>query len=145
MDSQAGPNSKLTKKGGFIMTRRAIAFLLLILLTLPGVASAVSEKDFKVQTTQDLINLCTAAPDDPLHREAVNFCEGYLVGAVHYDQASTSGPKATKLVCLPDPPLSRDNAVKMFIEWVKGHPQYMKDLPVETEFRFLIEKWPCKP
>jgi hypothetical protein len=127
------------------MTSRAIGFLLAALLILPAVANAVSEKDFKVQTTRNLLNLCTATPDDPLYREAVNFCEGYLVGAFHYDQALTSGPKATKLVCLPKPQPTRDNAVRMFIEWSKKHPQYMKELPVETEFRFLIEKWPCKP
>jgi len=127
------------------MTSRTIGFLLAVLLMLPAVASAVSEKDFKVQTTRNLINLCTAAQDDPLYREAINFCHGYLVGAFHYDQALTAGPKEPKLVCLPNPQPSRNDAIKMFVEWAKKHPQYMKELPVETEFRFLVEKWPCKP
>ncbi len=127
------------------MKSRAMGFLLSFLLTLPAVAGAASEKDFEAKTTRDLINVCTAAPDDPLHLQAVNFCEGYLVGAFHYYQASTSGPKATKLVCLPDPQPSRNDTIKMFIEWAKAHPQYEKERPVETEFRFLMEKWPCKP
>ncbi len=127
------------------MARRVIVLFLSVVLALPAVASAVSDKDFEVRTTRDLINLCTAATGDPLHAQAVNFCEGYLVGAFHYYQASTSGPKATKLLCLPDPQPSRNDAVKMFIEWAKTHPQYEKDLPVESEFRFLMEKWPCKP
>ncbi len=127
------------------MTRKAIVLLLAVLLTLPALAGAVSEKDFEVQTTKNLINLCTATQDDPLYTPAVNFCHGYLVGAYHYHQASTSGPKAMKLVCLPDPSPSRNEAIKMFIEWAKTHPQYEKDSPVETEVRFLIEKWPCKP
>jgi len=126
------------------MTSKVIGFLLVVLLILPAVAGAVSEKDFEVRTTQSLINLCTTAPDDPLYREAINFCEGYLVGAFHYDQALTSGPKEPKLVCLPKPEPTRNDAVKMFVEWIKKNPQYMKELPVETEFRFLIEKWPCK-
>jgi len=33
----------------------------------------------------------------------------------------------------------------MFIEWLKTHPQYMGDEAVDTQFRFLMEKWPCKP
>jgi len=127
------------------MKSRAIGFLLSVLLTLPAVAGAVSEKDFEAKTTRDLISVCSAAPDDPLHLQAVNFCEGYLVGAFHYYQASTSGPKATKLVCLPDPQPSRNDAIKMFIEWAKAHPQHETERPVETEFRFLMEKWPCKP
>ena len=32
----------------------------------------------------------------------------------------------------------------MFIAWVQAHPQYMNEPPVETEFRFLTEKWPCQ-
>ena len=35
-------------------------------------------------------------------------------------------------------------SLAMFVEWAKARPQYMNELPVETEFRFLIEKWPCK-
>ena len=27
----------------------------------------------------------------------------------------------------------------------KAHPQYRGEPPVESEFRFLMEKWPCKP
>ena len=33
---------------------------------------------------------------------------------------------------------------QMFIDWATAHPQYMQDNPVETEFRFLMETYPCK-
>lgn len=129
------------------MTMKTIVLFLSIFLTLPALAmaGAVSEKDFRAETTQDLINLCTAAPDDPLYSQAINFCHGYLVGAFAYYEAASSGPKGTKLVCPPEPRPSRNEAIKMFIDWVKAQPQYLKDKPVETEFRFLMEKWPCKP
>jgi hypothetical protein len=39
--------------------------------------------------------------------------------------------------------VTRNEAVALFVAWVKAHPQYLKDFPVETEFRFLTEKWPC--
>jgi hypothetical protein len=48
------------------------------------------------------------------------------------------------MVCLSDPPPSRDEAIQMFIEWAKERPQYMKESPVETEFRFLMETYPCR-
>ena len=129
------------------MTTKTIVFFLSVFLTLPALAlaGAVSEKDFRAETTQDLINLCTATPDDPLCPHAINFCHGYLVGAFAYYEAASSGPKGTKLVCVPEPRPTRNEAIKMFIDWVKAHPQYLKDKPVETEFRFLMEKWPCKP
>ena len=127
------------------MRQRTIILLLIIVFLVPGIAGAVSEKDFEVQTTENLINLCTVSPDDPLYHQAVNFCHGYLVGAYRYYEAAGSGPAGLKLVCLPDPPPSRNDSFAMFVEWVKAHPQYLKENPVETEFRFLMEKWPCKP
>ena len=126
------------------MRHKVTIFFLSFLLTLPGLAAAVSEDDFEAETTQQLINLCTAAPNDPLYHQAVNFCHGYLVGAFDYYEAAQAGPKGSQLVCLPDPPPTRNDAIKMFIEWVKVHPQHLKEKPVETEFRFLMEKYPCK-
>jgi hypothetical protein len=32
----------------------------------------------------------------------------------------------------------------MFVDWLKAHPEFMDEKPVEAEFRFLVEKWPCK-
>jgi hypothetical protein len=70
------------------MKPKTIIMLLAIVILLPGFAGAASEKDFEVQTTENLINLCTAAPEDPLYHQAINFCHGYLVGAFHYYEAS---------------------------------------------------------
>jgi len=48
------------------------------------------------------------------------------------------------MFCLPEPKPTRNDTIAMFISWAKQHPQYMYETPVETEFRFLNEKWPCK-
>jgi hypothetical protein len=61
------------------MRRKTIILLLIIVFLIPGLAGAVSEKDFEVQSTENLINLCTAAQDDPLYHQAINFCHGYLL------------------------------------------------------------------
>jgi hypothetical protein len=127
------------------MTPKSIFLLVVIVFLLPGFAGAVTEKDFQAETTQDLLNLCTASADDPLYHQAVNFCHGYLVGAYQYYEAVSSGPKGIKFVCPPDPVPSRNDSINEFIEWAKAHPQHMGESPVETEFRFLMEKWSCKP
>ena len=126
------------------MRPKTTSLLFLMLFLLPSIAGAVSEKDFEVQTTENLINLCTAVPEDPLYHQAINFCHGFLVGAYRYYEAAGSGPAGLKLVCLPDPRPSRNDAFAMFVEWAKAHPQYLKERPVETEFRFLMETYPCK-
>ena len=126
------------------MRHRMISLLFVMVLLLPAIAGAVSEKDFEAQTTQDIINLCTVAPDDPLYHQAINFCHGYLVGSYHYYEASKSGPEGLQLVCKPDPQPSRNATIDKFIDWAKAHPQYRGEPAVETEFRFLMEEWPCK-
>ena len=127
------------------MIPKPIVFFVLIVFLFPDGAGAVTEKDFEAKTAQDLVNLCSASPDDPMYHQAINFCHGYFVGAFHYYEAMSSGPKGVKFVCLPDPRPSRNEAINMIIEWVKANPQYLKETPVETQFRFMMQKWPCSP
>jgi len=126
------------------MKRRSMGLLLAMVLLLPSLTLAADPTDFRVETTQSLIDLCSATPEDPLYERAIHFCHGYLVGAVHYYAAWSSAFENEKLVCFPEPPMPRTEAVQMFVDWAKAHPQYMNELPVETEFRFLMETWPCK-
>ena len=126
------------------MIRKAIFMLAATVFLLPGLAAAVSEKDFEANSTQDLVNLCSVSADDPLYHQAINFCHGYFEGAYQYYESMTSGPKAIKFVCVPDPLPSRNDAIGWFIEWANANPQHMNERPVEAQFRFLMEKWPCK-
>jgi len=127
-----------------VMYQKLVWTSLVVFFLLPGAVGAVTDDDFQVKTTQNLINLCTVTASDPRHEQAIHFCHGYLVGAYHYHLAQTEGPGGKRLVCIPEKSPSRNEGVAMFIEWAKGNPQYMKENPVETEFRFLTEKWPCK-
>ena len=127
------------------MTPKPIVVIVLIVFLLPGFAAAVTEQDFEANTTQDLVNLCSASPDDPMYHQAINFCHGYFVGAYHYYEAVSSGPKGIRFVCPPDPIPSRNDTIDEFIQWARANPQHWEETPVETEFRFLMEKWPCKP
>lgn len=118
--------------------------ILLALLSTGSANAAVTEDDFVAKKTQNIINLCTALPEDPYYREAIHFCQGYLVGAFHYYTAESANKPELQLVCYPNPKPSRNTAIGMFVAWVKNHPEFMNELPVETEFRFLSETWPCK-
>lgn len=125
------------------MKRFAICLALVVFMAIPFTTLAVETVDFEVQTTKNLLNLCTASPEDNLYAEAINFCHGYLIGAYHYHAASKKGPNALSLVCVPEPEPSRNETIDMFVKWAKANPQHHNELPVETEFRFLMETWPC--
>ncbi len=119
--------------------------LLIAILVFSGIAGAVDEADFEVKTTQNLINLCTATDDDPRHAEAIHFCHGYLIGAFHFYKAEHEGGDGIPLFCIPEPKPTRNESIAMFVTWAQNHTEHMNELPVETEFRFLIETWPCDP
>ncbi len=128
-----------------MMRGKWMMLVLAIFLFAPGWAYAVSEDDFLMADTGDLLVLCTAPESDPLHKEAVNFCFGFLVGAYHYHVAENTGPNGNPMVCPPEPKPARAQVAKMFIDWLKAHPQYNNEPAVETWFRFLTETYPCKP
>jgi hypothetical protein len=75
---------------------------------MPLPAGAVESDDFLAATTEDMVALCTASPDEAMADQAVHFCHGYLIGAFQYYQQLVAGPEADPFVCLPDPPPSRD-------------------------------------
>lgn len=127
------------------MSRKLRRVVFFFTLLYAGAAAAVTDEDFQVKTTQNLLNLCTVSASDPRAQEAIHFCHGYLVGAYHYHLAESEGPGSSeRLVCFPKSGVTRNEAIAMFVEWAKARPQYLKEVPVETEFRFLTEKWPCK-
>jgi hypothetical protein len=121
----------------------ALGGLLTVVVAL-GPAGAATTQHFMVRSTADLIELCSVGKDDPVRDEAIHFCHGYLVGAYHFQEALHSGPREKPVVCPPDPRPSRDESVRQFVVWARGHDQYMTERAVDTLMRFLTERWPCK-
>lgn len=127
------------------MFRKLIPALVVASLLVPGLAgAAVTDTDFELRTTQNLLNLCAVSPDDPRAKEAIQMCEGYMLGAYHFYLATNSGRGDMRLVCMPNPTPSRNEVAAMFVEWAKANSQYMNEAPVDSEFRFMSAKWPCK-
>jgi hypothetical protein len=121
-------------------------FALALLFALPAPPShAVTQDNFLVRTTSDLVALCTAGGTDDMHIAAIHFCQGYFVGADHYYLAERgSVSSAPNLFCMPNPPPTRDVAIQMFVDWAQKNPQYMSDLPVNSVIRFAAMTWPCR-
>src|SRR5262247_850588 len=104
-----------------MMQQRVIWLFLAATVLVPALVGAVTEADFEVKTTQNLLNLCTVSPNDPRYREALHFCHGYLVGAYHYYLAENDGEGGKPLVCPTTPTPSRNEAFRMFIAWAQAH------------------------
>jgi hypothetical protein len=52
-------------------------------LLMPGSAEAATESNFNLNSTGDLVELCSATPDNGIGTAALNFCEGYIQGSRH--------------------------------------------------------------
>ena len=130
------------------MLKKLILALVMFSFLVPRLAgAAVTDEDFVLSTTQNLVNLCTVSPGDPRAKEAIQMCEGYMLGAYHFYLATNTGKGDRgdmRLVCMPNPTPTRDRVAAMFVDWAKANPQYMKDPPVDSEFRFMSASWPCK-
>jgi len=132
-------------KGRSVMFKELILSLVLVSFLVPGLAgAAVTDEDFVLSTTQNLVNLCSVSPSDPRAKEAIQMCEGFMLGAYHYYLATNSGKNDMRLVCMPNPTPSRNDVAAMFVEWINANPQYLKEAPVDSEFRFMSAKWPCQ-
>jgi hypothetical protein len=106
-------------------------------------ARAATEANFALGSTGDLVALCSAAPDNGVGTAALNFCEGYLQGAVTVEQLNLAGFSGPKLFCLPNPPPSRSEAIGEFVSWAQAAPGRMTQSPTDGVFGFLRDRYPC--
>jgi len=59
--------------------------------------AAVADAQFPPNNVRDLIAICAPAPDDPRMTASVNFCHGFVEGAVIVEEANEAQKGARKL------------------------------------------------
>jgi Rap1a immunity proteins len=112
-------------------------------LLVPSAAHSATEANFDAKSTSDLVALCSAAPDNGIGTAALNFCEGYIQGAVTVEMQNMAGFRGPKLFCLPDPPPTRTQAMGEFVNWARAAPDRMAQTATDGLFGFLRERFPC--
>jgi Rap1a immunity proteins len=74
---------------------------------------------------------------------AINFCKGYIQGAVTVEMLNMVAFRRPKLFCLPDPRPTRTQAIGEFVNWARAAPDRMAQTATDGVFRFLNERYPC--
>lgn len=130
-------------KAGWIAAASGLGLLAVAFAPWTAIA-ATSEQDFALNTTHDLVDLCSATPDDPMHDQAKELCLGYIAGAAHLHRFLVAQKKLTggPLAC-PERTVSREVFAQQFVAWANAHTQYMDDLPAATMAIAAGEKYPC--
>ena len=117
--------------------------VLLTAALVSGTATAVTEQNFLLKTTGDLVALCGVNKDDPDAIAAIHFCHGYALGLDHY-AAATGRVFKDKLYCIPpDTKVTRNQAIEMFVKWAADNPQYLSEPPFDGILRWAMSTWPC--
>jgi hypothetical protein len=101
-----------------------------------------SLEDFTLSNANDLVDVCTVDKGHGDYEVAAAFCYGFLEGATHYDDAIAGSQWYGDIVCDP-PEITRSQALEVFVQFMKAHPQYGSEKPVDAIFRALVDKWPC--
>ena len=114
-------------------------------LLIPNVADAATEANFDAKTTADLVALCSAMPDNGMGTAALNFCQGYIQGAVTVEMLNVAAFRGPKPFCLPNPPPTRSQAIGAFVNWAQATPDRMTQYATDGLFRFISEQYPCPP
>ena len=107
---------------------------------------AVENEDLDFDTTEDLYQVCSVAPDAAEHVPASFACRGFIEGAVQYHDAVTERKNLKRLICYPKSATVADGRAA-FIAWAEKNAKdqkLMQELPVVGLVRALAEKYPCK-
>ncbi len=108
-------------------------------------AAPVSQDDFLVATTANLVSLCDAAPTDPLYTAAKNFCHGFAVGTYRVLEIEEAASRTKrKSYCAPTPLPTREQAVSAFVQWASARPTTLARPPSDGVVEYLIATYPCK-
>ena len=120
--------------------RYVIALSALVLST-QGVAATAQQRH--VESTGDLVELCSVSAGDPLYDAAMGFCLGYIDATMDYHAALTAGPKNDAIAC-PETAVTREEVVVVLMEWSKRNTEKLNsEAPVVGVMRASAEKWPC--
>jgi hypothetical protein len=124
-----------------MMGRAAAVAVTVLLLAAP--ADAVTEGQFHLRSGADLVALCSAPTDDPLYVAAIHLCQGFGAGTYQTIQAMTTHEKLVPLLCPPNPPPTRNEGIRLFLEWARSNQDHAQEPAVHYLGRFLVEKYRC--
>jgi hypothetical protein len=111
---------------------------------LPGSSrAAVTEDTFKLQTTGDLVALCSDVPPDPMSTAALNFCHGFALGVFRVLDEEAAAQPSHRMFCASKPGPSRTQAIADFVEWAKANPNVMPQQPADGLVAYLVKTFPC--
>ena len=96
-----------------------------------------------ITTFGSLLDLCATATGSSRYDQDHGVCVGYISGFVDLYLSET--PSASRYICLPDPPITREQAHDRFLVWAAAHREYTDQPATVGLYRFMTSTYPCAP
>jgi hypothetical protein len=126
------------------MRKFACATVVALLFALsPNAYANVTEENFRLDTTRDLIALCGVREGDPRAVAAIHMCHGYVMGLVHFNIVMGKVLEGS-VYCIEDGERpTRDQAIAMLVDWSRAHPEHDGKEAVDGVLQWAAETYPC--
>ena len=109
-----------------------------------GAAQAtVTEDSFLLRNTGDLVDVCSAAQQDPMYTAAVNFCQGFAVVVFRVLQEEDMANRSRHLFCVPNPAPTRNEGIAAFVQWAKADASRLAQPAADGIAAFLADQYRC--
>jgi Rap1a immunity proteins len=107
-------------------------------------AEAAELQDFQATTVDQLASICGVGPADDLHVEAIQFCYGYISGAMQFHDALVGDGGIRPIAC-PTAGATRQEFAAYFASWARttATPEQLAEPAVQGMARAAAAKYPC--
>ena len=108
-------------------------------------AAPVTEDNFLLKTTADLVALCGADKKDPLYTAAINYCHGFAIGTYRMLEVEDAASRnKQKDICLHQYAITRSQALASFVTWASDKPKVLDTVPTEGFGQYVLQSFKCK-
>ena len=97
-----------------------------------------------MERAEELARKCSGEGDSPKKMLGRTHCISYITGMVDAYLLITGVAPQARFICLPEDGISGDQAVKIFVKWVKNHPEGQQMLAKSAVLVSLGNAFPCK-
>lgn len=115
-------------------------------LSAGSLLAALSDEDFRFDTTEDLYQVCST-PESAAEYHIAHFaCRAFIEATVQYHDGVSDRQKMKRLICYPKDATIADGQ-KAFVSWAKanaGNKKLMAEQPVVGLVRALASTYPCR-
>ena len=124
---------------------RKLACVIALSIAFPSIALAnVTEENFALDTTGDLIALCGVDAADPNAMAAIHMCHGYFVGLHHFHTMMGRSLEGHVYCMEVEERPTRDQVIAMLVEWSRAHPEHDSMEAIDGVLQWAADTYPCE-